>query len=122
MSNEVQGLNETIQKFKKERDALLSQHRALEEREQMNKTLWMEDREKLKRMSDEILSKTQQVKQYKEQADSLQDQLQKVKQELERQQAYFQEVLLRKDEEHKEEVNCSKINMYLMVIFLFLCT
>ena len=110
--NLKQELNETIEKYKKERDTLLSQHRALEVQRQIEHAQWMEDREKLEgiianvsRMADEILSKTQQVKQYKEQADSLQDQLQKVKQKLEQQQAYFQKVLLRKDEEHKEEVN-----------------
>ena len=103
--NLKQEFNETIEKYKKERDALLSQCHALEVQRQIEHAQWMEDREKLEetiadtsRMSDEILSKTQQVKQYKEQADSLQDQLQKVKQKLklERQQAYFQEMLLRK--------------------------
>ena len=110
--NLKQELNETIEKYKKERNALLSQHHALEVQRQLDHAQWMEDREKLEgtiadtsRMADEILSKTQQDKQYKEQADSLQDQLQKVKQELERKQAYFQEMLLRKDEQHKEEVN-----------------
>ena len=105
LKEEAQKLNETIEKYKKEKDALLLHHSALKVQRQIDHAQWMENEEDTSRMTEEILSKTQQVKQYKEQADSLKDQLQKVKQELERQQAYFQEMLLRKDEEHKAKVN-----------------
>ena len=117
-ASEKRDTEERLQKitheFKQERDKLLTQVHKVDVQRQRNHDELEVAIADTARLSDEVLSKTQQVKQYKKQADGykaqadgfkaqLQEERMKI-QELEQKLRYLQETLHNQDEEHKEEV------------------
>ena len=113
------------QEFKQERDKLLTQMHKVDVQRQRNHDELEVAIADTARLSDEVLSKTQQVKQYKKQADGykvqadgfktqLQEERMKI-QELEQRLHYLQESLHNQNEEHKEEVYIYKFYFFMLV-------
>ena len=111
-ASEKRDTEERLQKitheFKQERDKLLRQVHKVDVQRQRNHYELEVAIADTARLSDEVLSKTQQVNQYKKQAETSKVQLQEERMKVQ----YLQETLHNLNEEHKEEVLISFLPLY----------